>query len=228
MNGLIIYEDDNLIVVNKPANLLTHHSHYARNITEESLLQLLRKTFPIKLHPIHRLDRKTSGVLMVAKDVATAVYYQNQFTDQSITKEYNALVRGFVPDELTIDSPVKNDRGNYQEALTLLKCLQQTEVEMEVEPYPTARYSLVSLIPKTGRTHQLRKHMNKIAHPIIGDSKYGNRHHNHAFEAKFGHSRLYLHAKSITFEHPTKGTFTAMADFPEFWERDLEVLGISL
>ncbi|MBD3638194.1 MAG: pseudouridine synthase [Crocinitomicaceae bacterium] len=221
----LLYEDSELILVNKPSNLLVHHSHYARNIREESLVQLLRQRGDI--YPVHRLDRKTSGIMVFARNQSSAKFLQDQFERNEITKTYFALVRGYVEAQGSVDTPVKNeDTGKYREALTHYESIAQVEADFPVAPYPSARYSLLRLTPKTGRMHQLRKHMNKIAHPIIGDTKYGNRHHNHTFKDRFGHSRLYLHAHKLSFTHPESGQkLTFKAGFPKFWKEDLTVLG---
>ena len=217
----IVYADASVIVVNKPNDLLVHHSYYARNIREESLVQILRNE--CETYPVHRLDRKTSGIMIFAKDKTTAKYLQDQFEAKQVVKTYFALVRGFTDPEGRIDSPVKHaDTGKYQDALTYYQTIESVEVDFPVNPYPTSRYSLVELSPKTGRMHQLRKHLNKISHPIIGDPKYGNRHHNHEFQERFGHAKLYLHANSLSLKLPDSNelkTFTAT--FPEFWKHNL-------
>ena len=214
----ILFEDEYLLIVNKPSDLLVHHSHYARNIDELSLVELLNDLGK-KVYPVHRLDRKTSGVLICVKEKAYVATVQSLFEYQQIEKKYIALVRGHVLDEGIIDSPVKNDRGNYKEAETHFKCLSRFELLIPVQPYPTSRYSLVEFLPKTGRMHQLRIHANKISHPIIGDPKYGNRHHNHMFIERFGLNQLFLHARSLKFIHPfTNEMLEVKAPIPEFWK----------
>lgn len=213
----IQYSDDYLIILYKASNLLVHHSYYARNIEEESLTELLRNQ-GIEAYPVHRLDRKTSGLILFAKKKEYVAVFQQLFEENQIKKKYLALVRGFVDESGMIDTPVKNDRGNYKEAETHFKCLKHIELPIPVEPYETARYSLVEFTPKTGRMHQLRIHANKMAHPIIGDPKYGNRHHNHMFIEKFGINNLFLHAKSLAFIHPfTKEKIFLETQVPEFW-----------
>jgi tRNA pseudouridine65 synthase len=215
---MIVYEDSYCLIINKPSNLLVHHSHYARNIEEESLVEYLEKNH-CKAFPVHRLDRKTSGLILFAKEKNNVAAFQALFEQNLITKTYLSLVRGHVNDEGIIDSPVKNERGNYKEALTHYKCIKHLELDIPVEPYPTSRYSIIEFTPKTGRMHQLRIHANKIAHPIIGDPKHGNRHHNHMFIEKFGIDKLFLHAQSLVFEHPfTKEIINISVDVPEFWK----------
>jgi len=216
----ILFEDDFCIIVNKPNNVLVHHSYYSRNIKDDSLLQLLRKQFNNqKFYPVHRLDRKTSGLLLLAKDKTKVSKFQDLFTSNLIHKKYFALVRGFVTEKGKIDSRVKNaDTGIYKDALTFYNPISSIELPIAVQPYSTARYSVIEFEPKTGRMHQLRKHANKIAHPIIGDHKYGNRHHNQMFETEFKVDNLFLHAHQLVFEHPfTSKTVQINVNPPEFW-----------
>lgn len=216
----IIYEDDYCIVVNKPNNLLVHHSYFSRNIEEDSLVQLLKLQGYESPIPIHRLDRKTSGLLLLAKDKQFVKSFQELFESQDISKKYIALVRGHVLKNGVIDSPVKNERGNYKEALTLFNCVEHVELNIPVEPYPTSRYSYIEFEPKTGRMHQLRIHANKISHPIIGDHKYGNRHHNRMFEERLGLPNLFLHAFELKFRHPfLKIDLILNAEKPVFWNK---------
>ena len=218
----VIFEDPFCLIVNKPSNLLVHHSYYARNIEEDSLAEILRNQ-GITAFPVHRLDRKTSGLILFSKKKEDVSAFQSLFENNLIEKKYKALLRGHLPETGIIDSPVKNDRGNYKEAETHFTCIKHLELPIPVEPYETSRYSLVEFSPKTGRMHQLRIHANKIAHPIIGDPKYGNRHHNHMFIEKFGIDKLFLHAFSLKFEHPfTHEKMYFDVEVPEFWNEILE------
>lgn len=223
----VLYADEHLAIVAKAPNLICHHSKYARNITETSLAQLLKAHFERDIHLVNRLDRKTSGIVVVGFNPEITSKLQELNEQFRWRKTYLALVRGWPDEKITINSPIKNDEsGKYQTALTHLKLLASVTYEKAVPPYPTSRYSLVSLEPKTGRTHQLRKHMNKIAHPIIGDPKHGNRHHNHAFQDWFNNSHLFLHARQISFEHPeTNEMIEVEAPVPAFWSEILAQLG---
>lgn len=215
----IIYEDDHLLVVNKPNNFLVHESHYARNIQEPTLLDKLAEQFNDPFYPVHRLDRKTSGILLFARKKEFVAEIQRLFTDNRIDKIYYAILRGFVSEKFTVDSPVKNnDTGMYKDALTHGECLQQIELPIPVHPYDASRYSMVKLMPQTGRMHQLRIHMNKISHPIIGDYKYGDRFHNRMFETNYNCHYMFLHARALNFEHPFTGKpLSLIADFPNDW-----------
>lgn len=217
----VLFEDEYCFVVNKPNNLLVHHSHYARNIEEQSLVELLRQQGFETPIPVHRLDRKTSGLILFVKENGVVQPFQQLFDENLIQKTYWALVRGFINENGTIDSPVKNERGNYKEALTEYKRIESFERDFDIQPYPSQRYSLVEFKPKTGRYHQLRIHANKIAHPIINDPKYGNRHHNHYFQQVLGIEELFLHAKELEFNHPfTKERLCLSANLPDFWNKE--------
>jgi tRNA pseudouridine65 synthase len=172
-----------------------------------------------EIHPVHRLDRKTSGLIILSKDKTNIPQFQTLFNEGKVRKIYTALVRGHIQDEGIIDSPVKNERGNYKEALSLFTCLKRITLPIAVEPYEESRYSYIEFEPKTGRMHQLRIHANKISHPIIGDPKHGNRHHNHMFIEKFNISNLFLHATRLKFEHPISGEILNLeAPLPDFWK----------
>ncbi|MEM6722010.1 MAG: pseudouridine synthase [Bacteroidota bacterium] len=217
---MIVYEDDFIIAVAKPNNMLVHHSSMARNQSEEqTLLNVLRQQFDRTFFPIHRLDRKTSGIVLCAKQKEYVAEFQQLFVTNQIEKVYYGLVRGFSPENGIIDSPVKGRDANvHKEALTKFKTLATVTLPIPVQPFETSRYSLVKLLPKTGRMHQLRIHLNKISHPLIGDPKYGDRFHNRMFQAEFQISNLLLHAASLSFVHPfLKESIAIQCNFPTHW-----------
>lgn len=215
----IIFEDETIIVVNKPNNVLIHNSYYARNIKDATILELLQEQLGFPLYPVHRLDRKTSGVLLLAKQKQNVAIFQELFNSNTIEKTYIGIVRGFIEEPKIINTPVKNpDTQIYKDAETLCKPLQKVLLNIPVHPYETSRYSLVELKPSTGRMHQLRIHMNKISHPLVGDYKYGDRFHNRMFENKFDCHNMFLHAISLTFKHPlTRQNIEVKAKIPEDW-----------
>lgn len=218
----VVYEDAYCLIAEKPSNVLVHHAHHSRNkLHEDSLVQLIERQLGASYTPIHRLDRKTSGLVLFAKDKSFVSQFQELFTKQQIEKTYYAVVRGFAPQSKVIDSPVKGrDADVYKEAETHLTTLNQVQLDIPVKPYPTSRYSLVKLEPKTGRLHQLRIHMNKISHPIIGDPKYGDKNHNLMFESEFNSPNLLLHAGSLAFTNPfTQKEVSIQAPFSEEWLR---------
>ncbi len=221
MHPEILFEDDYIVVVNKPNNILIHNSYYARNNTDATLLELMHQQFGYQFFPVHRLDRKTSGVLVLAKGKENVSIFQALFHSNQIQKIYVGIVRGFfLNGPITIDTPVKNpDTESYKDAETYCEPLCSSQLNIPVHPYDTSRYSLVRLIPRTGRMHQLRIHMNKISHPIVGDYKYGDRFHNRMFENEFNCKNLFLHAYSIQFNHPiTNSKVNIKASLPGDWK----------
>lgn len=216
----ICYQDDYLIAVNKPCNILVHRSYMARNMdAQATLLDLLEAQLTQKLYPLHRLDRKTSGVLLLAKKRQEVAVFQSLFVHNKIQKTYHAIVRGHAPESGVINSPVKGrDANGYKEACTVYKKLKEITLPIPVHPYQNARYSLLELKPTTGRLHQLRIHLNKISHPILGDPKYGDRFHNRMFASNFKTTQLFLHALSLEFIHPvTKSRISIHSSFPSHY-----------
>ncbi|WP_339885635.1 pseudouridine synthase [Polaribacter vadi] len=216
----IIFEDDYIICINKPNNVLVHHAFLSRNVgDEDSLLQLIEKEIGIKVYPIHRLDRKTSGLILLAKEKEHVSKFQELFTTKQIQKTYFGVVRGFSPETKTIDSPVKGRDANvHKEALTYLRTLANITLDIPVKPYDSSRYSLVEFLPQTGRMHQLRVHSNKISHPLIGDAKYGDKNHDTMFAENFGWKNLFLHAGKLEFIHPfSSEKMILKGTFPKDW-----------
>lgn len=216
----IIFEDKHLLCVNKPNNVLVHHAFHSRNVADEdSLLQLIENEIGIKAYPIHRLDRKTSGIILLAKEKEFVSKFQELFINNEIQKTYFGVVRGFSPETKTIDTPVKGKDANvHKDALTYLKTLENVTLNIPVKPYDSSRYSLVELTPKTGRMHQLRVHTNKISHPLIGDAKYGDKNHDVMFDENFGWKNLFLHAGKLEFTHPfSSENLILKASFPKDW-----------
>lgn len=208
----ILYQDEYLVAINKPSGLLVHKSPIDKHETVFAL-QLLRDQIGQYVYPVHRLDKPTSGVLLFALSSEIAQTMSLLFRSREVEKEYIAIVRGYSADEAEIDYPLKQmldtreqkEQGitkEAQEAQTYYVRLATVELPYAVSRYPVARYSLVRLVPKTGRKHQLRRHMKHIFHPIVGDTKHGRGEHNKLFRQKFGSHRLLLHAVKMEFIHP--------------------------
>ena len=216
----IIYQDNYCLLVTKPNNVLVHHARHSRNkIEEESLIQLIENQFGKRYYPIHRLDRKTSGIILLASKREYVASFQALFTNNEIQKIYYGVVRGFSQDNKIINSPVKGrDALVYREAETHFNCLDKIELNIPVKPYDSSRYSLVQLKPKTGRMHQLRIHMNKVSTPLINDAKYGDKNHDLMYAKQFGWKNLFLHAGSLEFIHPfTNKKLILKSSFSEDW-----------
>jgi len=220
----IIYQDEYLIAINKPHGLLVHQSSIARDATEFAL-QMLRDQVGKHVSPVHRLDRKTSGILLFAFDKATEVAMQQQFMNAETEKKYLAILRGFSPDAMDIDYPLAKENGTLQEAFTAFRTLQRAEIEVPFGKYLTSRYSLVEATPKTGRMHQLRKHFSHILHPIIGDRTHGCNKQNKLFLEKWNMTTMLLHASELSFIHPiTSAPVQLKAELHDEFKRVMDFL----
>ncbi len=232
----ILYRDDFFIAVNKPSGLLVHRSWIDKE-AKEFALQIVRDMTGRYVHPVHRLDKPTSGVLIFAFDKETARRFDALFGSGQVHKSYLAVVRGYTEPSGFIDYPLKEVLDKMtdakaradkppQSAVTRYKRLATLELPIPVSRYPVARYSLVRLMPKTGRKHQLRRHMKHIFHPIVGDTKYGRTEHNRLFRQHFDSHRLLLHAHTVTFPHPATGeTLTIEAPPPEDFSKIAALFG---
>jgi tRNA pseudouridine65 synthase len=212
----LLYEDDWLLAVDKPAGLLVHPSWIAPARTP-NLVSMLKQRFPgDTIHTVHRLDRATSGVMLFARDKAIAHALQTQFSERLVEKTYLCVTRGWTPSEGVIDYALKPTRDRIadahsdpdkpaQEAISAYRRLGTVELPIPVGKYPAARYSLVEVRPKTGRKHQIRRHMKHILHPLVGDTKHGEGRHNRLFREHFNCHRLLLMATRIEFDHPVTG-----------------------
>jgi len=200
----IIFRDEYLIAINKPHDLLVHRSPIAAEV-EVFALQLLRDQVEQKVYPVHRIDRKTGGVLLFAFDKTIEIEMQKQFADNLVSKKYLAILRGHTPEFGEIDYPLRKENGTLQEAFTAYRILKQAELDVPFGKHSTSRYSLVEATPKTGRMHQLRKHFAHIFHPIIGDRTHGCNKQNKLFKEKWEMTTMLLHASQLTFKHPVSG-----------------------
>lgn len=220
----ILYQDQYLVAINKPHGLLVHQSPIARDASEFAL-QLLRDQLGQTVYPSHRLDRKTSGVLLFALDKQTDKAMQQQFQNRQVDKKYLALLRGFTPDSGCIDYTLTNDNGVEQEAQTEYKTLERYEIPLAHGKFSTQRYSLVEANPKTGRMHQLRKHFAHIFHPILGDRPHGCNKQNKLWLDTYGMKTMLLHASELTFLHPyTQETIDIKAPISSQFQSVLDIL----
>lgn len=200
----ILYKDEHLIAINKPHGLLVHRSSIA-NDASVFALQMLRDQIGQPVYPAHRLDRKTGGILLFSLDKETDQKIQPLFQEKKMDKRYLAVLRGFCPEEGTIDYPLLKENGTSQEAITHFKRLATAEIDVPQGKFPTSRYSLVEANPETGRMHQLRRHFAHIMHPIIGDRPHGCNKQNKLWKEKFEMDTMLLHASYLAFEHPLTG-----------------------
>lgn len=218
----IIYEDDHLVAINKPHGLLVHKSRIAAD-AKEFALQLVRDYCGHYVYPVHRLDRKTSGVLLFAKSPEIASLVQKQFTERTISKQYLALVRGFTPDQGEIDYSI-GENENKKNAITAYHTLKRYEIEYASHYHPTSRYSLLEIHPLTGRFHQIRKHMAHIRHPIIGDRPHGCNKQNRFWKNTFGVEIMLLHASKLTLHDLSGNLIEVEAPKSEIFDSVLQKL----
>lgn len=220
----IVYQDEYLIAINKPHGLLVHRSSIARD-AKEFALQLLKAQIGKYVSPVHRLDRKTSGVLLFALDKEVEVAMHQQFMKGEVQKEYLAIVRGYSPDQMEIDYPLMKENGMMQEAFTEFKTLERAELEIPLGKHATSRYSLIEAKPTTGRMHQLRKHFAHIFHPIIGDRKHGCNKQNRFFKEQWDMTTMLLHASSLQFKHPiTEQDIRILAPVQDEFKRVMKLM----
>jgi len=224
----ILYEDGDILAVNKPANLAVHRSKFV-GPDDAFLIDLLREQVEGPLHLAHRLDRATSGVLLVARSPEIACRLGEQFMGRSVRKRYAAVVRGWPdPTEGTIDYalPGSRDTGPRRDATTDYRRLGTIEVDIPLGRYEKQRYALMAAEPRTGRFRQIRKHFAHIHHPIVGDSQHGRGDHNRLFKIHFASHRLLLHAAALSFEHPVSGEpMLVRAGIDDTWTRLLDGFG---
>ena len=209
----ILFEDEQLVIINKPANLLVHRTNQAFGEEENALIQL-RDQLGTWVAPVHRLDRATSGCLLFAKNQQVLPSLKALFMDRSIEKQYLCIVRGIpVQPEGLIDHPLKSERsGKLQDAQSYYRVVKESEQPFDsTGRYPTSRYSLLAVELLTGRTHQIRRHMAHIRHYILGDKKHGDNKQNSYFEQHFGLQNLLLHAWKLEFTPPYSSTNLKLA-----------------
>ena len=183
----IIFENDRYLVLNKPAGIPIHPGKGVHVVTLIEGLMYYGNKKGFTPHLVHRLDKQTSGVLIVAKDVESARMLSRLFKDRKVKKIYICLVKGMMKEkEGIVNEPIEN-----QEALTEYVVLKNYN-----------EVSLLRVIPYTGRKHQIRKHMFFINHPVVGDNLYGDKEFNKQFKRKYGLKRFFLHCEEISFFDP--------------------------
>ncbi|EKO3565229.1 tRNA pseudouridine(65) synthase TruC [Vibrio metschnikovii] len=226
----IIYQDPYLVAVNKPAGMLVHRSWLDKHETQ-FVMQTLRDQIGQHVFPLHRLDRPTSGVLVFALSSEVASILMPMFASQQMEKTYHAVVRGWIEQAGVLDYPLKQELDKIadkfaqqdkepQSAITAYQPLANVEVPFSTGKFATTRYSLMELKPKTGRKHQLRRHMAHLRHPIVGDTTHGDGKHNRLYREQYQVQRLMLHASQLRFIHPyTEQMLTLSARFDESWQR---------
>ncbi len=215
----IIYEDENFLAVNKPVGVLIHKVKSSKfKDSEETLVDWLLKNYPevknvgdepeIRPGIVHRLDKDTSGVVLIAKNQKYFDYLKSLFEKNEIKKTYLTLVWGKVePRSGIIDKPIGITK-TVKRTIGKGKMLKEAITEYKVIKF-FPFFSLVKVFPKTGRTHQIRVHLSSIGHPIVGDLLYSRK------QNPFGLKRQFLHAESLEFNLMEGGHIKIEAELPE-------------
>jgi tRNA pseudouridine65 synthase len=212
----LLFVDDHLVVANKPSGLLVHRGW---DDDDDVAMFRVRDAIGQRVHPVHRLDRGTSGALLFARSAPVAAALAGAFERGSVEKRYLALVRGRSPDQGVIDYAIqKKEDGPRVPALTRFQTVARSTVD---------RCSLVLAMPETGRLHQIRRHLRHIDHPLVGDVRHGSGAINRHYRATYALHRLALHASVLAFEHPMTGARVEVsAPLPEDLARPLRALGV--
>lgn len=225
----VLYQDEYLVAVEKPAGLFVHRSFMDKD-EKYFALQLVRDQIGQYVYPVHRLDRPTSGVLLFALNRDMARQIGEMFTNKTIQKTYYALVRGHLFGEGLIDYALKEKLDKLgdkyvnrdklaQSAQTGYQSVQTANLPIALGKYDSVRYSLIKLLPKTGRRHQIRRHLAHLRYPIIGDINYGDNKQNPFFIQHFGFKKLMLIAKELSFIHPiTQKKLVITSQFDPQWK----------
>jgi tRNA pseudouridine65 synthase len=209
----ILYRDDDIVAVHKPPGLMVHRSELDRRETRFAV-QLLRAQLGRHVFPAHRLDRGTSGVLLLAFDSRTAARLGQAFESRAVLKRYLAVVRGWPEPAGSIEHPLRQledgkDVGDAhaprQDARTDYRRLCCAELAIPSRDHDTTRIALVELFPHTGRQHQIRRHLKHISHPVIGDATYGKGPLNRDVAGLLGTGRLLLACVELQLPHPADG-----------------------
>jgi tRNA pseudouridine65 synthase len=189
----VLHEDEDVFAIDKPSGLAVHPG-YARE--RDTVVARLAAARSGPVHLLHRLDRGTSGVLLVAQTPAAAARFGAAFRASRVDKTYLAIVRGSPPAEALVDHAIPVDEGGPRaDAVTLVRTI--AVVQVEGSPLRETRYALVEAAPRTGRFHQVRRHLKHLGHPIVGDTNYGKSEHDRFVRERFGLARLALHAARI-------------------------------
>ncbi|MFS4460357.1 pseudouridine synthase [Bdellovibrio sp. HCB2-146] len=224
----LLYQDEHFVAVHKPSGYHVHPPEDPRIKVAKDHICLYRVRDMMKqyVYPVHRLDAATSGVLLFALSSEAASKLCHLFAQGETEKVYHAVARGWTPQEGRIDLPLELDStGVPVPASTLYQRLGTIEFPVPVgKKFKSARYSLLEVRPLTGRYHQIRRHFNRISHPLLGDAYHGDSHHNRFFRETVGIPGLCLRASKLKITHPWSGAEVALlAPECEKWDKIQEL-----
>ena len=215
MDLSVLHRDDHLAIVDKPAGLMVHDSALARGETDFAA-DRLRAQFGRPIFLVHRLDRATSGCLLLAFDRDTASALGRMVMTRGFEKDYLAICRGWPEPSFVVDHPLDGGPGKpvKKPAITHFERLATTELALPSSGFETSRYALLCARPQTGRFRQIRRHLKHVSHHLIGDTSHGDGRHNRAFRM-LGVQRMLLHAQRLAFTHPHSGARLDVAAPPD-------------
>lgn len=215
----LLYRDDALIAINKPSGLAAHRGHSSE--FGDYVLTRVRDLIGRPVYLPHRLDRATSGVMLIALEPRFVEPLQRAFQEGRVEKRYLALARGPIPNPLCVDYAIPRAEGSAERVPAQTEIVQHGLFE--------ERYALVEARPLTGRYHQIRRHLKHLERPIIGDTTYGDGKENRRFRERFALFRLALHAASLRFPHPESGAqMVVHAPLPDDLARPFAAMGFPL
>jgi tRNA pseudouridine65 synthase len=235
----ILYCDEHLVAVHKPAGMLVHPSDIDA-AERSSALQALREQLRCRVYPLHRLDKPVAGVLLLALHADAARALGAVLASGRVRKTYVAVVRGHAPERGVIDYALREVRDAItdarargskpaQAAVTEYVRLHTAELPIPVGRYASARFSLLHLWPRTGRRHQLRRHLKHISHPILGDTTHGDGMQNRFARTHLACKRLLLCAQRVELDHPFGGArLSITAPFDSHFRGVVQGLGWDL
>ena len=220
----LVYKDPYFFAIDKPEGVFVHPPEASPYPVPREKIALFRlqALFGCSVYPVHRLDAATSGLVLFAFSKSATRELSALFASREIKKTYAAVARGFVDEVGKIDLPLEIKGFETPiDATTHYRRLRTIELPYAIgKRHPTARYSLVEVNPHTGRWHQIRRHFDRIAHPLLGDIEHGDSHHNRFFRDTIGIKGLCLRAKSLEFVHPwTREQVRINADTNQKWRR---------
>jgi tRNA pseudouridine65 synthase len=214
----VLYRDAWLVAVNKPSGMAVH-----RGWAEDGpwALQVVRDLVGEHVHPVHRLDRGASGVLLFALDRPTLAAAARDFATGQVKKSYLAAVRGTPSEDFVVEHPLR--------AAPDAPARPASSRVIRLSVSPCERASLVLVLPHEGRTHQVRRHLKHVSHPLLGDVRYGKGELNRRHRAEHGLYRLALHAVALELRHPRTGEpLRVMAPLPDDLAIPLAAMGLEV
>tara|TARA_B110001454_G_C12723074_1_gene435704 strand:- start:17 stop:763 length:747 start_codon:yes stop_codon:yes gene_type:complete len=205
----ILFQDEDILVLHKPASWFVYPPDYkfkGRTPMLPTVTKWLLQKHDLRAFPAHRLDAATEGVMIFGLTKEATATINHQFKTRQVKKTYYAAIRGWMPEAnglIEKSLPIAST-GEIADSITQYRTLSQIELPYKINsPHPTSRYAWLEVSPHTGRWHQIRRHFDMCAHPLVGDREHGDSHHNRFFRDQLGINGLCLFAAELRLVHPT-------------------------